>query len=117
MLKVISESSQFIEDNPCATVSRLGEQTRTLIVRTSNETGWTDRHYIISDVYTRTTYKATNPDQDDVAITSQTYCFESNGTGEISDWIPVVTMEETGVTTEVAQLLEEKLGDKFDKLP
>jgi len=117
MLKVISESSHFVEDEPCESVSRAGEQTRTLIVRTSDEAGWTDRHYIISDVNTTTTLKGSAPEQEDVSTINQTYCFESNGTGEVYDWIPVVAMEKTGVTTEVAKLLEEKLGDKFDKLP
>jgi len=117
MLKVISESSHFVEDEPCETVSRSGEQTRTLIVRTSDETGWTDRHYIISDVNTKTTLKGPTPEQDEESTTCQTYCFESNGTGEVSKWIPVVAIEETGATTKVAQLLDEKLGDKFDKLP
>ena len=117
MLKVISESSHVVEDNPCETVSRSGEQTRTLIARTSNETGLPIDHFIISDVNTVTRMKTLGTDQDELSTNSQTYCFESNGTGEISKWIPVVAIEEAGATTKVAQLLEEKLGDKFDKLP
>tara|TARA_Y100000593_G_C4314248_1_gene340035 strand:- start:1670 stop:2023 length:354 start_codon:yes stop_codon:yes gene_type:complete len=117
MLKVISESSQFIEDAPCETVSRQGEQTRTLIARTSNETGFPISYFIISDVNTVTTLKRADTDCAETSSTSQTYCFESNGTGEVSKWIPVVAIEEAGATTKVAQLLEEKLGDKFVKLP
>ena len=118
MLKMISESTEEVKDDPIGqNVFRTGVQTRIFIQQINESTGTPAAHFIMSDVQS-VTEVGNEEDNTRQIVTriNETLVFEANGTGEITNWTEVVGSGISNIP-EVLSMLEEHLGDEFDELP
>jgi len=118
MLKMISESTEEVKDDPIGqNVFRTGVQTRIFIQQINESTGTPAAHFIMSDVQS-VTEVGNEEDNTRQIVTriNETLVFEANGTGEITNWAEVVGSGISNIP-EVLSMLEEHLGDEFDELP
>ena len=118
MLKMISESTEEVKDDPIGqNVFRTGVQTRIFIQQINESTGDPAAHFIMSDVQS-VTEVGNEEDNTRQIVTriNETLVFEANGTGEITNWAEVVGSGISNIP-EVLSMLEEHLGDEFNELP
>jgi len=118
MLQIISESTQTATEHPIGeNVFRSGRKTRMLIQQINEEIGNTVAHFVVSDVDTviEVISKEDNV-REVISRANETFVFESDATGEVTNWAEVVGSGISNIP-EVLAMLEEYLGDEFDDLP
>ena len=118
MLQVISESTQTATDDCIGeNVFRTGRKTRVLVQQINEQSGKTVAHFIVSDVDTVTEVISKEEDvREIISRANETLVFESDATGEVTNWREVVGSGISNIP-EVLSMLEKHLGDEFNELP